>query len=785
MKKITYWFSWIFLLCGMSLLATAQEVVEIENTKAGGLAELLNAHKNIEALTISGVMNGDDFAALRKQDKVSQLDLSGVTIVAGGGYKAMYEEIVAEAGVFPGCFCFDAPITTSIKSIVFPSSVTKIGLRAMQNAEKLHEITWPEELTHISDMAFGYCDALESVELPESVTHIGGSAFSFCKALKEIELPEGLNYIGGSAFKKSSSLAKIKIPEGVDSILYSTFDGCVALKEIEIGYFTKTIENFAFSGCVALEEIKLPYLLRNVGREAFKGCTALSKVTFQGNGVKKIGDGAFQNCESLTEIVLPAEVLSIGGNAFLGCTKLENVILPAHLEILMGGAFAGTMIQSIRIPDSIKEINYAAFARCGELESVRLGSGIEKLGENVFGLCPKLKSVDLGAVNPPMGKAAGDMQGLESLATIKDLVLYVPEGSVDRYKQANGWKAIGTIQAGKSLTLTISEEKPLSDQLENIEKSDITTLVLKGAVASDDVELLHEFAILRKLDLTGATLDDSFSCQGFRTIEEVLLPETYTQLANSLFEECLSLKKVTFSSKATSIGESTFSNCRWLEEVQLPTTVSEIGESAFAGCTSLRKIQLPDAIEFVSDYLFQECTSLGEVVLGKELSDIGTFAFFNNMSLKEILLPAKVAEIKKYAFYGCDQLSKITSHNPEPPEVESDTFDPMHYSKVVIFVPDESAKATYAEHEIWQLFKQYKLLGVDPITVASLDVRVLSLPQAIRIVNQSGKILEARIYNMMGQQIATLNVADVCDYAIGEGAYLVQIGGNAYKVLIL
>lgn len=63
-----------------------------------------------------------------------------------------------------------------------------------------------------------------------------------------------------------------------------------------------------------------------------------------------IGDSAFKNCTSLTEIKIPSGVTSIGNGAFIGCSKLE----------------------SITIPESVTSIGYGAFVDCSYLDPITI-----------------------------------------------------------------------------------------------------------------------------------------------------------------------------------------------------------------------------------------------------------------------------------------------------------------------------------------------------------------------------------------------------------------------------
>lgn len=61
------------------------------------------------------------------------------------------------------------------------------------------------------------------------------------------------------------------------------------------------------------------------------------KVTAIGNTFKETG--AFQDCTTLTSVVIPDGVTEIQDNAFQGCTSLKTVTIPASVTLLRNCAF--------------------------------------------------------------------------------------------------------------------------------------------------------------------------------------------------------------------------------------------------------------------------------------------------------------------------------------------------------------------------------------------------------------------------------------------------------------
>ncbi len=87
-------------------------------------------------------------------------------------------------------------------------------------------------------------------------------------------------------------------------------------------------------------------------------------------------------------------------------------------------------------------------------------------------------------------------------------------------------------------------------------------------------------------------------------LEEITLPDSLLYLGKEAFDNCLSLKKVTFGTGLTEIFTGTFFGCVKLEEVLLPDSIQVIGEEAFAGLSSLNRLSLPEGLLEIGPYAF-------------------------------------------------------------------------------------------------------------------------------------------------------------------------------------
>ncbi len=120
------------------------------------------------------------------------------------------------------------------------------------------------------------------------------------------------------------------------------------------------------------------------------------------------------------------------------------------------------------------------------------------------------------------------------------------------------------------------------------------------------------------------------------------------------------------------IGISAFRNLVRIEEVIFPDTVTEIGRFAFSGCKRLMRVQLPKNLKTIQKGAFR-CCAIKELTLPEGLEYIGNEAFcaygkhhYNNLkvyteqSFEKLVLPSSLKYIGASAFKGCTRLKDVT-----------------------------------------------------------------------------------------------------------------------------
>ena len=114
----------------------------------------------------------------------------------------------------------------------------------------------------------------------------------------------------------------------------------------------------------------LYYNVTDTGEIEIAGCYEYVRkvnipIEIDGKSVTSIGEYAFYNCTSLTEITIPDSVTSIGQYAFWGCTSLTEITIPDSVTRIENHTFDDcTSLKSITFLGSKTGIEEGAFSNC-------------------------------------------------------------------------------------------------------------------------------------------------------------------------------------------------------------------------------------------------------------------------------------------------------------------------------------------------------------------------------------------------------------------------------------
>lgn len=99
------------------------------------------------------------------------------------------------------------------------------------------------------------------------------------------------------------------------------------------------IEADAFRSNKDITAVTIPASITTIGPAVFNDCSSLESVTFEGDELDSLGNFAFINCTSLTEIALPEGIPTIGTYTFSGCSNLTAITIPASVTSIEASAF--------------------------------------------------------------------------------------------------------------------------------------------------------------------------------------------------------------------------------------------------------------------------------------------------------------------------------------------------------------------------------------------------------------------------------------------------------------
>ena len=181
-------------------------------------------------------------------------------------------------------------------------------------------------------------------------------------------------------------------------------------------YGVTAIGDHAFAGNTTIRLIALTQNIISVGQYAFYNCKALEEIYLTAAKITSIGEYTFGNCEVMTYCELPKSVTAIGDYAFYGCKALVNVT----------------------IPEGVASLGERAFRFCTGLENVSLPASLVTIGELAFYGCTSLKSITNHRTTPQNISTGNVFDGCND--DLKNILLYVPQGSRNAYEVANEWK---------------------------------------------------------------------------------------------------------------------------------------------------------------------------------------------------------------------------------------------------------------------------------------------------------------------------------------------------------
>jgi hypothetical protein len=309
--------------------------------------------------------------------------------------------------------------------VTIPNGITKIGTGAFWNNTTVEIIHISNTVTIIAGDAFVYCDNLERIVIPKNVETIGDNPFAGCPKLIIENESSAFILENGILFDKekrsiihytpSKCESEYIIPESVEWIGKHSFYKCQNLKRLTITKNAAFMGNNAFSDCSNITLInESPYFYYE-GGVLYNGDvtqvyhysigSGIKNVTIK-NGVRTIGRNSFWNANRIETIIIPETVRQIGYNPFAYCTNAEFVVNSPEYTIFNGVLYTSDFREVV-----------CCTAKIAESGTVVLHDDTISLGRNAFTGCETLRNINLPSVLKVI--ARGAFSGCVNLMEIK------------------------------------------------------------------------------------------------------------------------------------------------------------------------------------------------------------------------------------------------------------------------------------------------------------------------------------------------------------------------------
>ena len=372
----------------------------------------------------------------------------------------------------------------------------------------------------------------------------------------------------------------------------------------------------------------------------------------------------------------------------IGSTRDTDIIIPSEYgnkPVTKIAAFSFERrhdLTSVKIPESVTEIDELAFRNCSVLTIYcEAKSKPEGWEENWNEGCPVVwdcKNNDVAEDGYIYTYIDGIRYALkDGEATVvtqsNSISVNVAIPKTVKYKK-NSYTvtAIGDnafdIQTNVNTLRVYIETITLPDSITTIGNyAFYETYWLSDFTIPSGVISIGDYAFSHCLKMESITIPESVKSIGVGTFEwsglkRVTISSNITQIPEKAFASCIALNNVTIPNGVTSIGDGAFSFCSDLTSITIPDKVTSIGDAAFY-CCGFTSITLPDGITSIGDNMFNGCRGLTSITIPKGVTSIGNSVFFECDALEDVYFGGTADEWDKITIgYNNSNLTDATIH---------------------------------------------------------------------------------------------------------------------------
>lgn len=331
------------------------------------------------------------------------------------------------------------PETITVEGVDY--TVTELSEKAFDEAD-ITSLALPSSIKKLGYESISFCTELKKVNVPASVEEIAEGTFGFCTGITDFTFEEGNNHfimesnMLMTADKKrlihlfyaedKDATLNVTLPSTITSIDECAL-ACPSVKEIKLHEGVEKIGQYAFSFAL-LSSIEIPASVTFLGEAFVSRIPGLKKITVaESNTCCKFVNDALYNADmTLFYMVLP------------GNNKIE---IAETVTRIGDAAIQSTELETLVIPDNVREIGIQAIIDNPKLKTVVIGSGVEEIGIMALDENKSLEAIYLRRETP-----AEIQEDLFEDEYYDKVTLYVPTGTKEAYAIAPCWGKFKTIE---------------------------------------------------------------------------------------------------------------------------------------------------------------------------------------------------------------------------------------------------------------------------------------------------------------------------------------------------
>ncbi len=354
----------------------------------------------------------------------------------------------------------------------------------------------------------------------------------------------------------------------------STVTSAVIPAEIE-GVAVTSIGDSAFYNKTSLTDVTIPDTVTKIGANSFYNCKALTSVSGAEN-VETVGNDCFKYCSSLTDISLPS-LVTVGDSSFYNA-GMSSIGDTPNLKSIGNVAFYGSKIGAITLPDSVSYIGNNAFYSCS----------------NLIIYCNNNSYAHIYAQAKNLNYEVFD-----------NLITYGVTG--------------GNIYIEKNTGF-----------ISKCDKSVISAIIPE---------------IIGGVEIRGVGKN---AFDGCTALTELILPDTITKIQSYGISNCDAIKTLRLPEGLTALERYAINGCDMVKSLELPESMTSIAAYAVNSCSALTEITINGSLAVPSNAV-NYCTNLNRVVFDEGVTSIASSAVYY-ANLNSIVIPKTVTEIPYNAF---------------------------------------------------------------------------------------------------------------------------------------